>query len=346
MVRVEGLEPTHLAALEPKSSASTNSATLAQVAENYSRFVPKTPTRTPPRPKPTPATYNPPATFTRPNVVPVEHYENFPVASILLPPKLRRPIEAIYAFARSADDFADEGDLAAIDRLGKLEAYARELDALEAGARSESPLFAELASMVNQYQLPVQLLRDLLDAFKQDVVQDRYADFAELLDYCRRSANPIGRLLLQLLSVHDPSKLRLSDDICTALQLINHWQDVAIDWRKNAHGRVYLPQDEMRRFGVSDADIGRGIPTPEWRALMAFQVGRARTMMNNGAPLAKMLSGRFSIELRLIVAGGLTILDKIDAVDGDVFNHRPTVSRLDWLGMLCRVLPDALLKRP
>jgi squalene synthase HpnC len=280
------------------------------------------------------------------NVVPVEHYENFPVASILLPPKLRRPIEAIYAFARSADDFADEGDWSAANRLAKLDAYSRELDAMEAGIVSESPLFVELADMVKQYQLPVQLLRDLLEAFKQDVVQDRYTDFPELLDYCRRSANPIGRLLLQLFLVDDPVKLRMSDDICTALQLINHWQDVAIDWRKNAHGRVYLPQDEMLRFGVSDADIGRAIATPAWRALMAFQVGRAREMMNNGAPLAAMMPGRFGVELRLIVAGGLTILDKIDAVGGDIFNHRPTVTKLDWIGIILRVIPAALMKRP
>jgi phytoene synthase len=280
------------------------------------------------------------------NVVPVEHYENFPVASILLPPKLRRPIEAIYAFARSADDFADEGDWSAANRLAKLDAYSRELDAMEAGIVSESPLFVELADMVKQYQLPVQLLRDLLEAFKQDVVQDRYTDFPELLDYCRRSANPIGRLLLQLFLVDDPVKLRMSDDICTALQLINHWQDVAIDWRKNALGRVYLPQDEMLRFGVSDADIGRAIATPAWRALMAFQVGRAREMMNNGAPLAAMMPGRFGVELRLIVAGGLTILDKIDAVGGDIFNHRPTVTKLDWIGIILRVIPAALMKRP
>jgi squalene synthase HpnC len=277
--------------------------------------------------------------------VPVEHYENFPVASILLPPKLRHPIETIYAFARSADDFADEGSWTAAERLAKLDAYIGELDQLEAGVRSESPLFAELGKVVRTYHLPVQLLRDLLDAFKQDVVQDRYADFDELLDYCRRSANPIGRLLLQLFEVDDQTKLRMSDEICSALQLINHWQDVAIDWRKNAHGRVYLPQDEMLRFGLSDADIGRAIPTPEWRAMMAFQVARARQMMESGAPLAAMMPGRFGVELRLIVAGGLTILDKIDAVGGDVFNHRPTVTKLDWLGILLRVLPAALLKR-
>jgi squalene synthase HpnC len=292
-----------------------------------------------------PDTYNPPAYLTRSNVVPVEHYENFPVASILLPPKLRHPIETIYAFARSADDFADEGSWTAAERLAKLDAYVGELDQLEAGVRSESPLFVELGNVVRKHHLPVQLLRDLLDAFKQDVVQDRYADFAELLDYCRRSANPIGRLLLQLFEVDDQTKLRMSDEICSALQLINHWQDVAIDWRKNAHGRVYLPQDEMLRFGLSDADIGRAIPTPEWRAMMAFQVARARQMMKSGAPLAAMMPGRFGVELRLIVAGGLTILDKIDAVGGDVFNHRPTVTKLDWLGILLRVLPAALLKR-
>jgi phytoene synthase len=138
----------------------------------------------------------------------------------------------------------------------------------------------------------------------------------------------------------------MSDGICSALQLINHWQDVAIDWRKNDRGRVYLPQNEMRQFGVSDADIDQAVATPEWRALMAFQVSRAREMMNKGAPLAAIMPGRFGLELRLIVAGGLTILDKIDAVGGDVFNHRPMLTRLDWLSMLCRVLPAALLKRP
>jgi phytoene synthase len=278
--------------------------------------------------------------------VPVDHYENFPVASILLPPHLRRPIEAIYAFARSADDFADEGNWTAAERLAKLDAYTRELNRLEAGIASENPLFVELANVVQKYHLPVQLLRDLLDAFKQDVVQDRYADFAELLDYCRRSANPIGRLLLRLFNVDDPIRLKMSDGICSALQLINHWQDVAIDWRKNDRGRVYLPQNEMRQFGVSDADIDQAVATPEWRALMAFQVSRAREMMNKGAPLAAIMPGRFGLELRLIVAGGLTILDKIDAVGGDVFNHRPMLTRLDWLSMLCRVLPAALLKRP
>jgi squalene synthase HpnC len=277
--------------------------------------------------------------------VPVEHYENFPVASILLPPKLRHPVETIYAFARSADDFADEGIWTAAERLAKLDAYIDELDKLEAGVRTENPLFVELGNVVRKYHLPVQLLRDLLDAFKQDVVQDRYANFAELLDYCRRSANPIGRLLLQLFDVDDQTKLQMSDEICSSLQLINHWQDVAIDWRKNAHGRVYLPQDEMLRFGLADADIDRAIPTPEWRAMMAFQVARARRMMESGAPLAAMMPGRFGVELRLIVAGGLTILDKIDAVGGDVFNHRPTVTKLDWLGILLRVLPAALLKR-
>lgn len=291
-------------------------------------------------------TYNSAASVLWLNAVPVEHYENFPVASILLPPKLRRPIEAIYAFARTADDFADEGDLPAVERLARLDEYSRQLDNLEAGVHAKQPLFVELAKMIDQYQLPIPLFRDLLDAFKQDVVKDRYANFDELLDYCRRSANPIGRLLLHLFSVEDQAKLRMSDDICSALQLINHWQDIAVDWRKNGRGRVYLPQNEMQDFGVADADTGAGGSNPAWQALMAFQVSRARDMMHKGAPLAGMMPGRFGVELRMIVAGGLTILDKIDAVKGDVFNHRPTVTKLTWLGIMCRVVPAALMKRP
>jgi phytoene synthase len=280
--------------------------------------------------------------------VPVDHYENFPVASILLPPAARRPIEAIYAFARSADDFADEGDWSIDQRLAKLSAYEEALDAIESGrpASSTAPaLFAELSINVAQFQLPVQLLRDLIDAFKQDVVKTRYASYDELLDYCRRSANPIGRLLLHIFRLDDPARLAMSDQICTALQLINHWQDVAIDWKKNAGGRVYLPRDDMQRFGVSDADIAAAQPTAAWQALMAFEVDRARQMMLAGAPLAATIPGRFGLELRFIVAGGLTILDKIKAAKYDVFNHRPTVGRIDWLKMFIRILPAALLGR-
>lgn len=272
--------------------------------------------------------------------VPVEHYENFPVASILLPKYLRQPIEVIYQFARSADDFADEGDFPIAERLANLSAYERELDLIESGANSESALFRSLALIIHEHQLPLQLFRDLLDAFKQDVTKTSYASFTELLDYCRRSANPIGRLLLHLFRAAEDKNLSMSDDICSALQLINHWQDVAIDWQKNDGGRVYLPIEDLAYYGLSTSDIQRGEATPQWREMMRFQTIRARKIMRRGAPLSHKMTGRFGCELRLIVAGGLAIIDKIDAVDGDVFRQRPKLTKWDWLA----IAPAAILK--
>ena len=169
--------------------------------------------------------------------MPVEHYENFPVASWLLPRHLRHPIETIYAFARSADDFADEGSLAIPERLALLQNYRVELDRIAANSPASSPLFADLGNIIREHELPIQLFHDLLDAFTQDVTKTRYADFPELMDYCRRSADPVGRLLLHLYQLATPQNLAWSDSSCSALQLINHWQDVAIDWQKNDGGR-------------------------------------------------------------------------------------------------------------
>jgi squalene synthase HpnC len=265
--------------------------------------------------------------------MPVEHYENFPVASILLPCRLREPVEAIYAFARSADDIADEGDASSEQRLEGLGAYQRELDLIETGGTPANPMFARLARNVHSYELPIPLLRDLLDAFAQDVVKKRYTDFPELLDYCRRSANPIGRLLLQLYCQATEENLRHSDAICSALQLINFWQDVAIDWRKD---RVYLPQASLACFGVDEQQIAAGVTTPAFCKLMAFEVRRARTMILEGAPLALALPGRMGLELRLVVQGGLRILEKIESVNYDVFAHRPVLGRIDWLLLALR----------
>jgi squalene synthase HpnC len=274
--------------------------------------------------------------------MPVEHYENFPVASILLPPHVRHPIQVIYAFARSADDFADEGNDPVDVRLAKLRDYEIELDAIAAGRDSpiQNPLFRDLGNVIRQHQLPIQLFRDLLDAFKQDVTQTRYRDFPELMHYCKRSADPIGRLLLALFKQDSAENLLMSDKICSSLQLINHWQDVAIDWQKNDGGRVYLPQDDLARFGLTDTDIANATNSTAWRDMMRFQTTRARQMMLEGQPLARRLGGRFGIELRLIVAGGLAVLDKIDAVNGDVFNKRPKLSKWDWL----RIAPQALFR--
>jgi squalene synthase HpnC len=252
----------------------------------------------------------------------VGHYENFPVASLLLPAALRAPVEVIYRFARSADDFADEGFDPAPIRLQKLQRYREQLDA------PAEPLFLELGKIVREHELPLQLLRDLLDAFSQDVTRKRYADYAGLLDYCRRSANPVGRLLLHLFKRTTESNLRQSDAICSALQLINFWQDAGVDYLKQ--NRVYLPQDEMARFGVTERHLRDGRCDAAWRALMAFQVERARALMLSGAPLGRALPGRLGLEIRATVQGGLRILDKIEAAGYDVFRRRPVLRAYDW----------------
>jgi len=265
----------------------------------------------------------------------VDHYENFPVASILLPRRLRPAVEAIYAFARSADDIADEGDARPEERLAALGAYDAALDAIAAGTPPQDPMFARLAAVVVDYRLDLQPLRNLLSAFRQDVTTVRYADFAALLDYCRRSADPVGRLMLALYGVADPLSLRQSDAVCSALQLINFWQDVAIDIEK---GRIYLPLEDLDRFGVSEADIRAGRRGPAWTALMRFEVGRARALMLEGAPLATRLPGRVGWELRMVVQGGLRILEAIERVDYDVFARRPKLQRPDWLAIGWRAL--------
>jgi squalene synthase HpnC len=265
----------------------------------------------------------------------VDHYENFPVASLLLPAGLRPAVEAIYAFARTADDIADEGNAGPGQRLAALDHYEDELDAIAAGKVRHERLFLQLAQVVASHKLPLQPLRDLISAFKQDVTTVRYADFPALLDYCRRSADPVGRLMLHLYGAADEVNVRDSDAICSALQLINFWQDVAIDWQK---ARIYLPQDDLARFGIDEAQIAAGAVDARWRALMYFEVSRARTLLLSGAPLAKRLSGRVGWELRLVVQGGLRILEKIDAAGYDVFRQRPRLGKLDWLRMGWRAL--------
>ena len=263
----------------------------------------------------------------------VDHYENFPVASILLPPRLREPVALIYRFAREADDFADEGDAEPLVRLQQLDYFRQQLTKLERGATPEIPWFSDLADTIKRHRLPTEPFHDLLSAFSQDVVQPRYASYSEVLDYCRRSANPVGRLLLVLYGSADRSHLAWSDAICSSLQLINFLQDVAIDYRKN---RIYLPQEEMLRFGVREEDIARGETGDKWKAFMAFQVERARALLYSGAPLGRALKGRIGIELRMIIAGGARILEKIENVRGDVFNSRPELRPLDWPLMLLR----------
>ncbi|HEU4352730.1 MAG TPA: squalene synthase HpnC [Burkholderiales bacterium] len=260
----------------------------------------------------------------------VRHYENFPVASLLLPAPLREPVEIIYRFARAADDFADEGDDPPETRLRRLEDYRGQL------AAPRDPTLRDVARIIREHELPVELFGDLLDAFAQDVTKKRYANFSEVLDYCRRSANPVGRLLLHLFKRTNDSDLRASDAICSALQLINFWQDVDLDYRKDA--RIYLPQDEMVGFGVTERHVRDRICDSAWQSLMQFQVDRARTLIVSGSGLGKRLPGRVGLEIRATIQGGLRILDKMERVEYDVFRRRPKLRAYDWPLLLAKAL--------
>ena len=275
----------------------------------------------------------------------IEHYENFPVASVLLPREMRAPVGVIYNFARTADDIADEGNAPNAERHASLAAYRAELDKIAAGQPTspDKPLFAALARVIAEHRLAVEPFADLLSAFDQDIEIKRYATFAELRDYTRRSADPVGRIMLALFKLDTPGNIACSDDICSALQLINFWQDVEVDWRK---ARVYLPQDDMARFGVTDADIGAQTFDDRWRALMRYEVDFARRMMLRGAPLANRVPGSFGLELCCVVQGGLRILDLIEAVDYDVFRHRPQLGKADALRVFLGGLGMKLRGKP
>ncbi|MCH2222695.1 MAG: squalene synthase HpnC, partial [Dechloromonas sp.] len=238
-------------------------------------------------------------------------------------------------FARSADDIADEGDATPEERRAGLAAYQAELDRIAAGTQPQTPLFVALAEVIAAHALPIQLFRDLLDAFAQDVIKKRYADYPELLDYCRRSANPVGRLVLHLFGRTEDVHLMQSDCICTALQLINFWQDVAIDWQKD---RVYIPQTDFPHFRVSEDDIAAARTSANWAALMDFEIDRATALMRRGSPLVHALPGRMGWEIRLTVQGGLRILERIRQVRGDVFRRRPKLGLTDWLILGARSL--------
>lgn len=266
----------------------------------------------------------------------VDHYENFPVASILLPKRLRKPVAAIYHFARAADDIADEGNLCDQERLNQLDAFRAELDRIVRNKAPTTPLFQNLATTIKQHELPLQPFYDLLDAFSQDVSKKRYENFSDLLDYCRRSANPVGNLLLHLYREATEVNIGYSDAICTSLQLINFWQDVAKDY---AIHRVYLPLDEMHQFGVSEEQIANGIVDENFKRLLKFQVDRARALMLKGAPLGSILKGRIGLEMRLIIAGGMRILDKLESADFDMFRHRPVLRPPDWVIMMFKSAP-------
>lgn len=268
----------------------------------------------------------------------VGHYENFPVASVLCPPSLRPPIVAIYRFARTADDLADEGDAPAAQRLADLAAMRAELRAAAAG-RPPGPrwpeVFGPLARQIQAFSLPEERLAELLDAFEQDVRNPPYADRAAVLDYCRRSANPIGRLLLHLYGVDDPTALRRSDAICTALQLINFWQDLGVD---AARDRVYVPRDELSAAGLDVEDLKRRVDGAVSRALVARLCDWAGALLHEGAPLAFQLHGRAGWELRLVVQGGQRVLEKIRRLGHGTLAARPALGAADVPVLLWRSL--------
>jgi squalene synthase HpnC len=266
------------------------------------------------------------------------HYENFPVGSLLIPRDRRRHVYSVYAFARIADDFADEGyetgELTEARRTAALEDWERRLEDCYQD-RANHPVFIALAETVRELRLPIQLFRDLLSAFKQDVVKRRYADFDEVLDYCERSANPVGRLILLLFGYREERLQGLSDCVCTALQLANFWQDVEVDIRKD---RVYLPQNEMARFGVSDNDLREKRFSEHFAALLKVQVGRTWELFNRGKPLPNLVGGRLAFELRLTWLGGTRILERIEEMGYDTLNARPRISTLDKIALLARAL--------
>jgi len=292
---------------------------------------------------PTPSTSPAAAPSTAPAVAPpVTHYENFPVASLLCPPHLRPVIAAIYAFARTADDIADEGDAPPAERLADLAAFNADLSAIAEG-HAPSPrwadVFVPLQAVLVSHHLPVPLLADLLSAFAQDVEKTRdadgYADRTELVDYCRRSANPVGRLLLHLYGVDGEEALSQSDDICTALQLANFWQDLSVDIPR---GRHYLPREDCAAHGACQAELLELRSTPQNARLILGVAAWARASMLRGAPLVHRLPGRAGWELRLVVQGGLRILDKVQALRGASLHTRPKLNPWDWCVMLGRAL--------
>ena len=264
---------------------------------------------------------------------PSEHYENFPVASVLCPPRLRPPVAAIYWFARTADDIADEGDASADQRLDDLAIYRHDLLAIARGqghCGRWPAVFEPLATAIAAFRLPTGPLAELLDAFEQDVVYTaaarRYQTDAELLDYCRRSANPVGRLLLHLHGIHDAQAAAQSDLVCTALQLINFWQDLR---RDIARARWYASVEQMSRHGVADADLQPDSDSGAAARMVASYADNARAMMLRGTPLAQRIPGRAGWELRLVIQGGLRILEKMAAMRHATWRSRPTIGGRD-----------------
>lgn len=275
------------------------------------------------------------------------HYENFPVASRLLPRAMRPHVAAVYAFARTADDFADEGERPDAERLRLLDGWVAKLRAVAAGdplpagaTREEQLVFLAVGHSMRTRGLPLSLFEDLVSAFRQDVTKRRYADWSEVLDYCRRSANPVGRLVLRIAG-HDDARLdRSSDALCTALQLANFWQDLAIDWRR---GRLYVPRSELETSGAHERDLDAGHLSPAWRSALGRAVARTRELFDAGRQVCDGVAGRLRWELRLTWLGGTRVLERLERHGFDAFGHRPS---LGWSDAPVLVMRALLWRRP
>ena len=267
-----------------------------------------------------------------------KHYENFPVGSFLVPKEKRKYVWAIYAFARTADDFADEGRFKGetLDvlrkRLDQLDEWEDLLEKCVSG-RCDHPIFVALSETISKLALPPQLLKDLLTAYRMDVEKNRYKNFEEVLYYCKHSANPVGRLVLHIFGYQEQALHQLSDHICTALQLTNFWQDIAIDFKKD---RIYLPQDQMQRFGVSEEDLKKENPNESFKKLLHFCAQKTAQLFNQGLPLTELVGKDLKIEMKLTWLGGTTILRKIKEKDYNVFEFRPEITWRDKFSLLAR----------
>lgn len=271
-----------------------------------------------------------------------EHYENFPVASRLLPAAMRPHVAAVYAFARTADDFADEGDRPESERLRLLDDWVAKLRAAAGGAdlgpdtrKDEALLFAAVGDSIRTRGLPVSLFEDLVSAFRQDVTKQRYATWDEVLDYCRRSANPVGRLVLRIAGHDDPALDRSSDALCTALQLTNFWQDLERDWRQ---GRIYVPRADLDACGAREADLEAGRLSPAWRAALGRVAGRTRELFTQGRAVCDQVRGRLGWELRLTWLGGDRILERLERNGYDAFGRRPALGWRDAPMLLVKLI--------
>ena len=256
-----------------------------------------------------------------------KHYENFPVGSFLIPKEIRRHIHAIYAFARTADDFADEPETPDNLRMAFLENWESQL--MQSVWRSpQHPIFIALKETIRQKDLPLDLFRDLLTAFKLDVIQNRHASFDDVLNYCRHSANPIGRLVLFLFGYRDPALHLLSDSICTGLQLTNFWQDLMVDLEK---GRIYIPTEDFKRFDYSEEDLRNRTYNDAFQNLMAFQINRTRVLFREGHALCRQVGRNLRFELNLVWKGGNFILDSLESQQYDIFSKRPVLNKSSWI---------------